>query len=115
MKKPGHRCYIIGHLSRPWAGLRRLSYQRVIFLIGTSVGALIFLIPGVIVWVYQIYNAYSVAKKMNAGEIPFKETSAVHIILYFVLLAVVSIIFIIIMAAVIAAFVFGMAGSTVKP
>jgi len=69
----------------------------------------------VIVWVYQIYNAYSVAKKMNAGEIPFKETSAVHIILYFVLLAVVSIIFIIIMAAVIAAFVFGMAGSTVKP
>jgi TM2 domain-containing membrane protein YozV len=87
----------------------------VIFLIGTFVGTLFFFVPGLIVWIYQIYDAYSIAKKMNAGEIPFKEADAVQIILYFVLFAVIIIIFVIIIAAVIAAFVFGMAGSNVYP
>jgi TM2 domain-containing membrane protein YozV len=82
-----------------------------LFLIGTFVGMLFFIIPGVIVWIYQIYDAYSTAKKMNAGEIPFKEVNATHMILYILLSIVAIIIFTIILAAVMAAFVFVTAGS----
>jgi len=84
-----------------------------LFLIGTFVGFLFFFIPGVIVWGYQIYDAYSTAKKMSAGEIPFKEANTTEMILYVVLVVVAIIIFILI-AAVIAAFVFGMSGNIAK-
>jgi TM2 domain-containing membrane protein YozV len=83
-----------------------------LFLIGTLVGLLFFFIPGVIVWIYQIFDAYSTAKKMNTGEIPFKEANSTHIILYILLSIVAIFIFFIILAAVIAAFVYGTAGST---
>jgi archaellin len=66
-----------------------------IFLIGTLLGFLFLFIPGIIIWVYQIYDAYSTAKKMNAGEIPFKEANTTEIIYYFILLMVAIIIFII--------------------
>jgi hypothetical protein len=48
---------------------------------------------------------------MNAGEIPFKEVNATHMILYILLSIVAIIIFTIILAAVMAAFVFVTAGS----
>ena len=83
-----------------------------LFLIGTFIGLLIFIIPGILVWIYQIYDAYSTAKKMNTGEISFKEFNSTHIVLYILLSIVAIFIFFIILAAVIAAFVFGMAGST---
>ena len=82
-----------------------------LFLIGTFVGLLFLIIPGVIVWGYQIYDAYSTAKKMSAGEIPFKEANTTEMILYAVLVFVTIIIFMVIAAAVVAAFVFGMSGN----
>lgn len=80
----------------------------ILFIIGTFVGMLFFFIPGLIIWIFGIYDAYSISKKMNEGEIEFKEPSALDIILY----VIVWIIFVvIIIAAIIAAFIFGMAGS----
>jgi TM2 domain-containing membrane protein YozV len=68
--------------------------------IGTAVGFFIFFIPGLIVWIYGMYDAYSAAKKMNRGEIPFRPTKTAHMILFFILAAliIVVIIFMILMA-----------------
>jgi TM2 domain-containing membrane protein YozV len=81
-----------------------------LILIGTVVGSFFFVIPGLIVALYGIYDAYVTAKRMNAGEIPYRETNALHMVL-FVILWIVGIVVIVVMAAVVAAFVFGMTGA----
>ncbi len=68
----------------------------------TVVGLIILVVPGIIVWFYALYNAYSTAGKMNTGEIPFRETRMLHMILFIVFaIAVVAIAFIIIYVMVI--------------
>jgi TM2 domain-containing membrane protein YozV len=112
-KSPG----IAALLSFVFTGLGQVyngDFKRgVLFLIGTLVGTLFFIVPGIIVWGYQIYDAYSTAKKMSAGEIQFKEANTTEMILYIVLIFVAIVVFII-LAAVVAAFVFGMAGNIEK-
>ncbi len=68
----------------------------------TVVGLIILVVPGIIVWFYALYNAYSTAGKMNTGEIPIRETRMLHMILFIVFaIAVVAIAFIIIYVMVI--------------
>ena len=55
------------------------------FLVGTFVGLLLVILPGLIVWVYQLYDAYSTSNKMNAGLIPVKHVNVMEVIVYFVL------------------------------
>jgi len=55
-------------------------------------GLVLLLIPGLIVWFYTIHDAYSVAGKMNTGEIPFRETSMLHMVLFIVFAVVVIVI-----------------------
>ena len=81
-----------------------------LILIGTIVGSLFFVIPGLAVFVYGIYDAYATAKRMNAGEIPYREANALHMVL-FVVLWFVGIAALFVMSVIIAAFVFGMAGA----
>jgi TM2 domain-containing membrane protein YozV len=57
---------------------------------GTLIGAFIFIIPGVIVWLFGIHDAYTIAKKMNNKEIPFKPTSTAHMILFFILVVFIT-------------------------
>ncbi len=57
---------------------------------GTLIGTFIFLIPGLIVWLFGVYDAYSIAKKMNDKEIPFKPTNTAHMILFFILVALIT-------------------------
>ena len=45
-------------------------------------GLAFLLIPGIMIWIYAMYDAYSVAGKMNSGEIPFRETHTVHLVLF---------------------------------
>ncbi len=80
-----------------------------LILLGTIVGSLYFLIPGLAVFNYGIYDAYATAKRMNAGEIPSREATALHMVL-FVVLWFVGIAALFLMAA-IAAFTFGVAGA----
>ena len=50
----------------------------------TCVGLVILFVPGLIVWLYAMYNAYSTAGKMNRGEIPAREMRMLHVILFVV-------------------------------
>jgi TM2 domain-containing membrane protein YozV len=54
----------------------------ILILAGTLIGVLIFLIPGVIVWIYGIYDAYATAKKMNEGSIEYRMPTLANILLY---------------------------------
>jgi TM2 domain-containing membrane protein YozV len=58
----------------------------------TLAGLVIFLIPGLIVWLYAMYDAYSVAGKMNSGEIPFRETRTLHLVLFIVFAVIVIVV-----------------------
>ena len=42
------------------------------YLIGTLIGLLIFILPGLAIWLYGIFNAYKVADNMKSGTIPGK-------------------------------------------
>lgn len=53
-----------------------------VILLGTFIGSLLFVIPGLIVAIYGIYDAYVTAKRMNAGEIPYRATNVLHMILF---------------------------------
>ena len=49
----------------------------------------ILILPGLVIWVYAMYDAYKEAEKMNKGEIPFAEATAkdavIFIIAYFII------------------------------
>lgn len=65
---------------------------------GTIIGYMIFVIPGLIVLVYGIYDAYTTAKKMNEGQIPFVPYNIMHIIAFVVIGIIVGIIFFLVLA-----------------
>lgn len=87
-----------------------------LFLIGTMIGYCLLVIPGLIIWIYGVYNAYSVAKKINAGIMPAKSESTMTLVIYailgFAIIFVFIVVFTIILAAIIAAFVFAIGGSS---
>lgn len=55
----------------------------ILILIGSLFGILIYLVPGIIVWIYGIYEAYTTSEKMNKGKVPFRETVQTSMLLYF--------------------------------
>ena len=63
------------------------------------VGLVILLIPGLIVWFYGMYDAYAVAGKMNTGEIPFRETRMIHLVLFIVFAVIVIVVALMVMLA----------------
>jgi TM2 domain-containing membrane protein YozV len=56
----------------------------VVIFIGTIVGILVFVVPGIIIWIYGVVDAYLTAKKMNEGKIPFQEHNWFQIITFFI-------------------------------
>jgi TM2 domain-containing membrane protein YozV len=69
-----------------------------VFLL-TLAGLVVFIVPGLIVWLYAMYDAYSVAGKMNTGEVPFRETRMLHMILFIVFAVIIIVIALIIIIA----------------
>jgi TM2 domain-containing membrane protein YozV len=67
----------------------------------TLAGLVLLLLPGLLVWLYGMYDAYTVAGKMNSGELPFRETRMLHMALFIVFALVVIVVVIIIVIAVI--------------
>jgi TM2 domain. len=65
------------------------TLKGVALFFGTIIGYFIFVIPGVIVWVYGMYDAYTTAKKMNEGTIPYKETNFLVMIGFVVLIIII--------------------------
>ena len=65
---------------------------------GTFFGFFLFIIPGLIIWLYGIYDAYSTADRMNRGIIPFEPAPTLHMVIFVVVAIVVAIVaFIVIM------------------
>ncbi len=81
-----------------------------LILFGTLIGYLFFVIPGIIVWVYGIYDAYSTAKKMNEGKIPFVAHKTSHIIAFIIIGIVIVIIYFVVLMAIMTAMMMGMGG-----
>ena len=77
-------------------------------LFGAAIGVVFFIIPGLIVWIFGIYDAYATAHKMNKGEIPFKPTIPAHLILFFVLAIFLFIIVIILLTIIVFAAFFSL-------
>jgi TM2 domain-containing membrane protein YozV len=77
----------------------------------TLAGRVIFLIPGLIVWLYAMYDAYTVAGKMNTGEIPFRETRTLYMTLFIVFAVVVIVIALLIVIAMVMSTLMSQIGS----
>jgi TM2 domain-containing membrane protein YozV len=60
------------------------------FFFGTVIGAFFLIIPGLIIWIIGMFDAYSEAKKMNTGEIPFVPTKTAHLILFLILVGFIT-------------------------
>ena len=41
-------------------------------------------IPGLLVWLYAMYDAYAIAGKMNSGEIEFREMQLLYMIIFMI-------------------------------
>jgi TM2 domain-containing membrane protein YozV len=67
------------------------------------IGLFLFVIPGLIVWLYGMYNAYSVAGKMNTGELAFRETRMLHMVLFIVFAVIMVVIALLIFIAMVMA------------
>jgi len=81
------------------------------FFFGTLIGYLFFVIPGIIIWIYGIYDAYKTANAMNKGETPFVPHSTNHIIAFIVIGIVVLIIYFIVLTALMAMLIGSMVSS----
>jgi TM2 domain-containing membrane protein YozV len=54
-------------------------------------GLVLFIVPGLVVWLYAMYDAYAVAGRMNAGTIPYRPANTLHLAA-FILSAVVVVV-----------------------
>ena len=57
----------------------------ILFLIGVIFGAVLYVIPGLLIHVFGIWDAWKTATMMNTGEVEFREMVGVHAVLYAVL------------------------------
>jgi TM2 domain-containing membrane protein YozV len=81
-----------------------------IFIIAVA-GLVILVIPGLIAWLYGMYDAYAVAGKMNSGEIPFRETRMIHMVLFIVFAVIVIVVAIMVILAMVMTAVSSQLGS----
>jgi len=55
-----------------------------VFLFGTLLGLFLILIPGLIMWIYSMYDAHITAGKMNEGTLEFRPLHPAYIVLFVV-------------------------------
>jgi len=70
----------------------------ILIFFGTLIGYMIFQIPGIIVLIYGVYDAYMTAKKMNEGQVPFVPYQTTHILAFVVIGIIVVIIYFLVLA-----------------
>jgi len=92
-------------LSFLWVGLGQLYNGKlvkgILLQLGVIIGSCFFVLPGLIVWVYGLWDAYKDAEKMNRGEIPFASPSFLEIIgfifFWFIIVGIFALLFTLIM------------------
>jgi hypothetical protein len=52
-------------------------------LIAAAIGLLAFIMPGLLVWIYGIYDSYKTARAMNEGKIPYVPTTVWILLIHF--------------------------------
>ncbi|MEI7856716.1 MAG: hypothetical protein WCH85_04355 [Methanomicrobiales archaeon] len=62
-----------------------------LFFLLAILGLFVLLIPGLLIWLYAMYDAYAIAGKMNTGEMEVREMKMTPMILFIVFAAVVII------------------------
>ncbi len=50
------------------------------FMIAVPLGTLLLILPGLAIWIWGMYDAYSESEKINKGELPYKEPTVWEII-----------------------------------
>lgn len=69
-----------------WSGMGQVYNGNLLkgfaFFIGVLIGSLLMVIPGIIIWIFGIYDAYKTANQMNTGEIPYVEHKMSQIIIF---------------------------------
>lgn len=58
-------------------------------MLGTALGFLVFLVPGAIVWIYGIVDAFLTADRMNRKEIPFRSSRTQDLVVFLLLTGIV--------------------------
>jgi TM2 domain-containing membrane protein YozV len=59
---------------------------------GTIFGVTLLVVPGVVIWLFGIYDAYVTAKKMRYGKAPYQPANFLFVMLYFVILFIVGVV-----------------------
>ena len=77
----------------------------VLILGGALLGSFL-IIPGILIWLYGVYDAYRTAKKMNAGELPFVAHNWAHIV-GFIVLGIIAVALVNFFLAIISEFIVG--------
>ena len=85
----------------------------VLFLL-TLAGLVIFIIPGLVVWLYAMYDAYAVAGKMNAGTVEYRPTRTLHLVLFIIVAAIIVVVVILIVIALVVSSLLGQLGPVVS-
>jgi TM2 domain-containing membrane protein YozV len=60
------------------------SHKDLALRLGTHLGLFLILIPGLVVWIYSMYDAYLNAEKMNEGTVESRPLQPVQIVLFVV-------------------------------
>ncbi|WNY24346.1 hypothetical protein MmiHf6_16770 [Methanimicrococcus hongohii] len=60
-------------------------WKGIAFMIGVPLGTLFLIIPGLAIWLWNMYDAYTDADKVNKGELPYKEPTFWEIIIFLLL------------------------------
>lgn len=80
--------FLAGLASFLFAGLGQVyngQFAKGVLILGGALLGSFLIIPGILIWLYGLYDAYRTAKKMNAGSIPFVAHNWGHIIVFVVL------------------------------
>ncbi|MBZ3935831.1 zinc ribbon domain-containing protein [Methanimicrococcus blatticola] len=64
------------------------------FMIAVPLGTLLLLIPGIIIWAWGMYDAYTESDRINKGELPYKEPTVWEIIGFLLLPILVGLLFV---------------------
>jgi len=66
--------------------------------LGTLFGFFLFIIPGIIVWLYGMYDAYTTATQMNDGSIPGQPAPVLHMLVFIIVAFLVAILSLVLVA-----------------
>jgi TM2 domain-containing membrane protein YozV len=83
----------------------------ILFLL-TVAGLVMFLIPGLIVWLYSLYDAYAIAGKMNSGAMEVRPTSSLQMAIFIVFAIIIVIIAVLVIISIAMSFLMAQLGPT---